>query len=185
MSGAGLGGLLDKDLTGDITQRWNKDNQKNGIHDKTSEEEFIRRLKDSHQNDDAHKKDMEMVMNNHKNSGDAGMGRKDDWALNMGHPLEPMDHYPVKGPEDRNKELDKRIEEEKKKNEEGKKKKEEEDKKNKEKDEKEAKEKVEKEKKEKEEMSSKMHSIEISTSHSYEVSHKIEIERIHHEEEEK
>jgi len=69
---------------------------------------------------------MDMVFKNHEHGGDAGMGGKHDYAHNMGHPLDPLDHFPLNGPEDRNKRLDKQMEEAKKKEEEEKKKKEDE-----------------------------------------------------------
>lgn len=43
------------------------------------------------------------------------MGGKHDYTHNMGNPSDPLDHFPQKGPEDKNKQLDKKLEEEKKK----------------------------------------------------------------------
>lgn len=47
--------------------------------------------------------DMKHIFNNHDHGGDAGMGSKHDYTHNMGNPLDPFDHFPSKGPEDKNK----------------------------------------------------------------------------------
>lgn len=58
----------------------------------------------------------DMYHSNHDNGGMAGLNNKGDHAHNFGDPKDSMDHYPVKKPEEKNKDMDDKGD--KKKNEE-------------------------------------------------------------------